>query len=117
MRRTASEMLNDLEMRVAHLEKTSTNNYYPKPIAQLTFIDESGKVVDTSLLKGREITDAIETYNLTEVTVEIMKKSPHIFCRQPYSDSLESVELMASQEQFAVCMLRELSNSKLNISN
>lgn len=75
MRRTASEMLNDLEMRVAHLEKTSTNNYYPKPIAQLTFIDESGKVVDTSLLKGREITDAIETYNLTEVTVEIMKKA------------------------------------------
>lgn len=118
MRRTASDVLRDLEVRIARLEKSATNNYYPKPIAQLTFRDESGRVVDTKVLKDREITHAIETYNLTEVTVETMKKNPLIFCRQPYNnESLESVELMASQEQFAVCMLRELTNMKLKISN
>ena len=121
MRRSASEMLSELENRVARLEKTSTNTYHPEPLAQLTFRDESGKVVDVRSLKGREITEAIKEYDLTDVTIQTQKKDPLIKCRRatPPSEYFPySVEMTSSQEQFAVCMLRELAQGvKLNISN
>ena len=84
MRRTASSVLRDLEIRIAQLEKESGSSQLTATLHLTSYDENDDPIIEKRILKGiREISQAIKDYNLTNVVSIYRFKIDSITLRPP----------------------------------